>query len=89
MYVPSTSKIISSYNVVFDESVSSTLEYAPQTFSEAMAIRPSVTLTPYATCLREQTGDIITFTQFEGGNLCIDWIIRCGIVAADCGSDDS
>ena len=30
-----------------------------------MAVRPAVTYTPCATSLREQTGDIITFTQFE------------------------
>ena len=34
-----------------------------------MAMRPSVTYTPCATYLREQTGDIITFTQFEEGNI--------------------
>ena len=32
-------------------------------------MRPSVTYTPCATSSREQTGDIITFTQFEEGNL--------------------
>ena len=30
---------------------------------------PSVIYTPCATSSREQTGDIITFTQFEEGNL--------------------
>ena len=34
-----------------------------------MVMRLSVTYTPYATSLREQTGDIITFTQFEEGNI--------------------
>ena len=34
-----------------------------------MAIRPAVTYTPYATSYKEQTGDVITFTQFEEGNL--------------------
>ena len=32
-------------------------------------MRPSVTYTPYATSSKEQTGDIITFTQFEEDNL--------------------
>ena len=32
-------------------------------------MRPAVTYTPYGTSLREQTGDIITFTQFEEGNI--------------------
>ena len=40
-----------------------------QHYAEAMAMCPDVTYTPYAKSLREQTGDIITFTQFEEGNL--------------------
>ena len=34
-----------------------------------MAMHPSVTYTPYDTSSKEQTGDIITFTQFEERNL--------------------
>ena len=34
-----------------------------------MAMRPAVTYTPYATSLREQTGNVITLTQFEEGNI--------------------
>ena len=34
-----------------------------------MAMRPAVTYTPYATFSKEQTGDVITFAQFEEGNL--------------------
>ena len=34
-----------------------------------MAMRLYVTHTPYATSLRKQTGYIITFAQFEEGNL--------------------
>ena len=34
-----------------------------------MAMRPSVTYTPYATSSKEQTGNIITFTQFEERDL--------------------
>ena len=45
VYVPSTRKIISSYNVVFDESCSSAFEYTSRTYSEAMAMRPAVTYT--------------------------------------------
>ena len=30
---------------------------------------PEVTYTPYATSSREQTGDVITFAQFEEGNI--------------------
>ena len=34
-----------------------------------MAMRPAVTYTPYAISFKEQTGDVITFAQFEEGNL--------------------
>ena len=67
--VPSTRKIISSYNVLFDKSFSSALSYTSRPYSEAMAMRPDVTYTPYATSSREQNGGIITFTQFEEGNI--------------------
>ena len=69
MYVPSNRKVISSYDVVFDESFSSALLYTSRLYTEAMAMRPAVTYTPYATSSKEQTGDVITFTQFEEGNL--------------------
>ena len=68
MYVPSTRKIISSYDAVFDESFSSGLAYTSQTYSEAMVMRPSVTYTPCATSSRRKTGDIILFAQFEEGD---------------------
>ena len=32
-------------------------------------MRPEVTYTPYATSLREQTGNVITFAHFEEGNI--------------------
>ena len=34
-----------------------------------MAMRPEVTYTPYATSSKEQTGNVITSTQFEEGNI--------------------
>ena len=34
-----------------------------------MEMRPAVTYTPYATFSKEQTGDVITFAQFEEGGL--------------------
>ena len=34
-----------------------------------MAMCPTVTYTPYATSSKEQTGYVITLTQFEEGNL--------------------
>ena len=69
LYLPSTKKVISSYNVVFDESFSSALAYMSRPYSEAMAMRPEVTYTPFAKSSREQTGNIITFAQFEERNI--------------------
>ena len=69
MYVPHTTNIISSYDVVFYESFSSMLAYTSRPYSEVMAMRSKVTYTPYATSSKEKTGDIITFAQFEEGNL--------------------
>ena len=34
-----------------------------------MAMRPEVTYTPYSTSSKEQTGNAITFAQFEEGNI--------------------
>ena len=69
VYLPSTRKIISSYDVVIDESLSSALAYMSQPYSDEMAMRPSVTYTPCDTSLREQTGNIIVFTYFEEINI--------------------
>ena len=66
---PSIYQIVSSYAVVFDESFSSMLAYTSRPYSEAMVMRPAVAYTPCATSSREQTGDIITFTHFEEGNI--------------------
>ena len=48
VYVPSTRKVVSSYDIVFDESFSSALSYMSQPYVEAMAMRPAVMYTPYA-----------------------------------------
>ena len=69
MYVPSTRKVILSYNVVFDKSFSSALSYTSRPYAEAMVMRPTVTYTPYATSSKEKTGNLITFAQFDEGNL--------------------
>ena len=45
------------------------LAYTSQPYAEVMAMRPSVSCTPYAKSQREQTGYIIMFTQFEKGGL--------------------
>ena len=34
-----------------------------------MAVRLEVTYTPYVTSSKEKTGDVITFAQFEEGDL--------------------
>ena len=68
VYVPSTRKIIYSYNIVFDKNFSA-LAYKSRPYSKVMAVRSSVTYTPSATSSREQTGDIITFVHFEEGDL--------------------
>ena len=43
VYLPSTRKVISSYNVVFDKRFSSALVYTSRPYSEAMAMRLVVT----------------------------------------------
>ena len=48
-----------------EESFSSALAHTSRPYSEAMAMRPAVTYNPYATSSKEQTGDVITFTEFE------------------------
>ena len=69
VYVPRKIKIVSSYEVVFDENLSSVLVYTSQQYAEAMDVRPDVSCIPYATYSRRKTGDIITFAQFEEGHL--------------------
>ena len=69
VYVPSTRKVISSYDVVFDEGVLGALAYTSRPYSEEMVMRQAVTYTPFSTSSKEQTGDVITFTQFEEGKI--------------------
>ena len=69
MYVPRTRKKISSYDDVFDGSLSSALSYTSRSYSELMTMCLAVTYTPYATSSKEQTGDVIRFAQFEEGNI--------------------
>ena len=54
---------------MFDKSFSTALSYTSRPYSEATEMRPTVTYTPYTTSSKEQTGDVITFAQFEEGNL--------------------
>ena len=53
LYVPSKRKILSSYDVVFDERFYITLAYTSRPYSEVMAMRPAVTYTPYSTSSKE------------------------------------
>ena len=69
VYIPSTRKMLYSYDIVFDESFSSALAYTSQPYSEAMGMHPSVTYKPCDTSSRGKTGDIIKFAQFEEGNI--------------------
>ena len=62
-------EIISSYDVVFDESFSSTLAYMSQNYAEDMNMRLAVSYILCATYSKAKTGDIIMFTQFEEGYL--------------------
>ena len=50
--VPSTRKIISSYDFVFDDIFSSMLAYTSQPYAESMAMSPAVSYIPCATYLR-------------------------------------
>ena len=54
---------------MFDKSFSSAFSYTSRPYAEAMAVRLTVTYTPYATSSKEQTGNVIKFAQFEEGNL--------------------
>ena len=69
VYVPSTRNIISSYDIVFDETVSSALSYTSRPYAKVIAMRSAVMYTPYATSSKEQTVNVITFAHFEEGNI--------------------
>ena len=69
VYVPSTRKIISPYDVVFGEKYSSTLSYTSQLYAIAMDMRPYVSCIPCDTSPRGETVNIFTLTQFEEGIL--------------------
>ena len=87
VYVPITRKIISWYDVVFDENISSTFAYTSRPYSEAMDMRLDVTYTPYAKSPKEQTVNITTSVQFEEGYLLSK--IRDNAESGDESDDDS
>ena len=61
MYITSTRKIISSYDIVF--------ENTSQPYSEATAMRPAVSCIPCPVSSKRKTDYIIMFIKFEDGNL--------------------
>ena len=69
VYVPSTRRIKSSYDAVFDEIFSSALAYTSQPYSEAMAVLPEVMYKPCATSSREQAVNTIMFVHCEEGGI--------------------
>ena len=69
VYVPHKRKITYLYNLFFDKIFSIALVYTSQSYAEAMDIRPAVSYITYVTYSKQQTGDIITLSQFEERNL--------------------
>ena len=69
IYRPSTQKIVSSHEVVFDNIFSSALAYTSCPYQEALVMLPAVSYVSYTTSSYEKNGDIITFAQFEEGIL--------------------
>ena len=67
--VPSTWKIFSSIDVVFDEAFYSALVYTSHPYSKALPMRSEVSYIMYTVLSHEQTRKIITFARFELVNL--------------------
>ena len=65
IYVPITWKIVSSHDVVLDETCSSELAYTPRLYSEALTTQPAVLYILYSTPSREQTENIIKFHSLK------------------------
>ena len=87
VYVPQKRKIVSSHDVIIDESFYSALEKMLQPYIEAMAMQPEVLYIQYSTSSKEQSGDIITFTNFEERNLKLEY--HNGTESGDESGDDS
>ena len=71
-YVPSIRNTVTSYDALFDKTFSSALAYSEKPYHDAMSMRPGVSFIPCVTDTREQTGDVITFAQFEEEKVDID-----------------
>ena len=59
IYEPSTQKIVSSHDIVFDKIFSHSLAYTIRTYSEALAMQIEVLYIPWATVSHEKTSVII------------------------------
>ena len=67
VYVPIAQEMVYSHDFLFAKTFSSAIAYTPRPYSESLATRRAVLYIPYATSSHEQTGNIITFSQFEEG----------------------
>ena len=65
LYISHKHNIVSSYNIIFDDILSSNLKYTSQPYSEAMDMQPAVLYKWFSASSKEKTSDIITFTHFE------------------------
>ena len=92
VYVTHIRKIISSYNVVFDESFYIALAYTSQPYEEEMSMQMAVSYISYDISSKEKTGNIIKFTHFEeGGLLSQSWNLlskTCDDIESGNDSDD-
>ena len=69
IYVPSIRKIVSSHDVVFDETFISALAYTSCQYSEALETWPAVSYIAHTTSPHEKTGKIVTFSHSEEWSL--------------------
>ena len=69
IYVLSKRKMVSSHDVLLDETFYSVLQYTSYVYSEALMTLTELSYITYTTLSHGQTDDIITFENFEDGNL--------------------
>ena len=68
VYVPSTQKLFSSHDIVFDETFLSEFTYMSRPYSEALTMWTAVSYFLYTTSYHEHTGNVIAFEHFEEVN---------------------
>ena len=68
-YVHSTQKKVYLLDAIFDETFCSELSYTSCPYPESLVTQRAVLYIPYDTSSHEKTRNIITFIQFEEGNL--------------------